>query len=64
MAGFVSKCGKNHLESILHANMLCNRLGLDTEIIFAPCPRPIIPCWTNIIRQEDGMLKPGGQPGP
>jgi len=31
MAGFGSKCGNNHLESILHANMLCNQLGLDTE---------------------------------
>ena len=31
MAGFGSKCGNNHLESILQANMLCNRLGLDTE---------------------------------
>ena len=31
MAGFGSKCGNNNLESILQANMLCNRLGLDTE---------------------------------
>jgi aldehyde:ferredoxin oxidoreductase len=31
MAGFGSKCGNHHLESILQANMLCNRLGLDTE---------------------------------
>ncbi len=31
MAGFGSKCGNNHLESILQANMLCNRLGLDAE---------------------------------
>ncbi len=31
MAGFGSKCGNSHLESILQANMLCNRLGLDTE---------------------------------
>jgi aldehyde:ferredoxin oxidoreductase len=31
MAGFGSKCGNNHLESILQANMICNRLGLDTE---------------------------------
>ena len=31
MAGFGSKCGNNHLESILKANMLCNRLGLDSE---------------------------------
>ena len=31
VAGFGSKCGNSHLESILQANMLCNRLGLDTE---------------------------------
>ncbi|MBW1995182.1 MAG: aldehyde:ferredoxin oxidoreductase, partial [Deltaproteobacteria bacterium] len=31
MAGFGSKCGNSNLESILQANMLCNRLGLDTE---------------------------------
>jgi aldehyde:ferredoxin oxidoreductase len=31
MAGFGSKCGNSHLESILQANMLCNRLGLDSE---------------------------------
>ena len=31
MAGFGSKCGNSHLESILQANMICNRLGLDTE---------------------------------
>ena len=31
VAGFGSKCGNSDLESILQANMLCNRLGLDTE---------------------------------
>jgi len=31
MAGFGSKCGNSHLESILQANMLCNQLGMDTE---------------------------------
>jgi len=31
MAGFGSKCGNSNLESILQANMLCNRLGLDSE---------------------------------
>ena len=30
ISAFGSKCGNSDLEAVLHANMLCNRLGLDT----------------------------------
>ncbi|MCL6611738.1 MAG: aldehyde ferredoxin oxidoreductase family protein [Peptococcaceae bacterium] len=29
-AAFGSKCGNDNLEAVLHANMICNQLGLDT----------------------------------
>ncbi len=30
ISAFGSKCGNDNLEAVLHSNMLCNRLGLDT----------------------------------
>jgi len=56
MAGFGSKCGNNHLESILQANMLCNRLGLDSESTSSTIAWAM-ECW------EKGLLDPNDTEG-
>jgi aldehyde:ferredoxin oxidoreductase len=53
VAGFGSKCGNSHLESILQANMLCNRLGLDTESTSSTIAWAM-ECWEKgLITQKD-----------
>lgn len=57
MAGFGSKCGNDHLESILKANMICNQLGLDTASTSSTIAWAM-ECWEKglITREDTGGL--------
>jgi aldehyde:ferredoxin oxidoreductase len=64
MAGFGSKCGNRNLESILQANMLCNRLGLDTESTSSTIAWAM-ECWDRGLIQgkdTDGLTLEWGNP--
>jgi aldehyde:ferredoxin oxidoreductase len=64
LGGFGSKCGNSNLESILYANTLCNKLGLDhqgasTAIAWA------MECWQRGILNKDdtdGLVLEWGNP--
>lgn len=58
LGGFGSKCGNSNLESILYANTLCNRLGLDHQGVSSAIAWAMECSQRGIIdkRTTDGLL--------